>query len=156
MKDTSELTRRHLRFGWYALAGFSLLGIALESLHAFKQGYYLDVGNETRRLMWRLGHAHGTLLALVNMGFGLSLPHLPPHAAKLGAITAGPSESASLRRISACLLVAALLMPAGFLLGGCFATDADPGPLVALVPAGAVLLIVAAASVARRLRRVSR
>jgi hypothetical protein len=144
MKDSSELVRRHLRFGWYSLACFSVLGIALESLHAFKQGYYLDVGNETRRLMWRLGHAHGTLLALVNIAFGLCVPHLGRAQEAAGR--------APLERISACLLVAALLMPAGFLLGGVFASAADPGPLVALVPAGAVLLVVAAASVARRLR----
>jgi hypothetical protein len=152
MKGTSDLARRHLRFGWYALASFSLLGIALESLHAFKQGYYLDVGNETRRLMWRLGHAHGTLLSLVNIAFALSLPHLRPGTAEGVETAAQPTDGASLRRVSACLLVAAVLMPAGFLLGGFFATAADPGPLVALVPAGAVLLVVAAASVARRFR----
>jgi hypothetical protein len=145
MKDGSELARRHLRFGWYALACFSALGIALESLHAFKQGYYLDVGNETRRLMWRLGHAHGTLLALVNIAFGLSLPHLVDRAAE-------PVDGKRLDRISACLLVAAVLMPTGFLLGGVFASAADPGPLVALVPAGAVLLVIGAAAIARRLR----
>jgi hypothetical protein len=152
MKDTSELARRHLRFGWCALAGFSSLGIALEALHAFKQGYYLDVGNETRRLMWRLGHAHGTLLALVNIAFALSLPHLRHGALEGSEDMATPARRAPLRRVSACLLVAALLMPAGFLLGGFFATAADPGPLVALVPAGAVLLVAAAASVARRVR----
>jgi hypothetical protein len=145
MKDPTQLARRHLRFGWYALACFSALGMALESLHAFKQGYYLDVGNETRRLMWRLGHAHGTLLALVNIAFGLSLPQLAGRKAE-------PEASAGLARISACLLVAALLVPTGFLLGGVFASAADPGPLVALVPAGAVLLVIAAAATARRLR----
>ena len=68
-----KLRRRHLRFGWYALLGFLILGAFLEGLHGFKAGFYLDVTHETRRLMWRLAHAHGTLLALVNIAFALSL-----------------------------------------------------------------------------------
>jgi hypothetical protein len=136
--DTAPLSRRHLRFGWYALGCFSVLGIALELLHAYKQGFYLDVGNETRRLMWRLAHAHGTLLALVNVAFGCSVPHLAPGSSR--------------QRASACLIVAAVLMPLGFMLGGTFATAADPSPLVALVPMGAVLLIAGAGSAARSLR----
>jgi hypothetical protein len=136
--DSDQLARRHLRFGWYALACFSLVGIGLELLHAYKQGFYLDVGSETRRLMWRLAHAHGTLLALVNVAFGCSAPRFAPGSAR--------------RRASACLVVAAVLMPLGFLLGGAFATAADPSPLVALVPVGAVLLVVGAGSAARSLR----
>jgi hypothetical protein len=136
--DSDRLSRRHLRFGWYAIACFSVVGIALELLHAYKQGFYLDVDSETRRLMWRLGHAHGTLLALVNVAFGCSIPRLAP--------------SPTRRRASACLIVAAVLMPVGFLLGGTFATAADPGLLVALVPVGAVLLVVGASSAARSLR----
>ena len=132
--DTEQLARRHLRFGWYALACFSAVGIVLELLHAYKQGFYLDVGSETRRLMWRLGHAHGTLLALVNIAFGCSAPRLAPGSSR--------------RRASACLVVAAVLMPLGFLLGGAFATAADPSVLVALVPVGAVLLVTAALSTA--------
>jgi hypothetical protein len=136
--DNERLARRHLGFGWRALAGFSLVGIALELLHAYKVGAYLDVGSEVRRLMWRLGHAHGTLLALVNVAFACSAPHLLPGAAR--------------RRASACLLVSAVLMPMGFLLGGAFATASDPSPLVALVPMGAVLLVAGAWSVARARR----
>lgn len=134
----APLSHRHLRFGWYALACFSLVGIGLEFLFAFKQGIYLDVGSETRRLMWRLGHAHGTLLALVNIAFGCCESQLAPCAAR--------------RRASACLLVAAVLMPLGFLLGGAFASAADPSALVALVPAGAALLVCGAWSAARATR----
>jgi hypothetical protein len=132
--------RRHLVFGWTLLAIFSLLGIGLELLHAFKVGLYLDVNSETRRLMWRLAHAHGTLLALVNIAFGCSVPRL------------GPSGAPRVRRASACLLVAALLMPLGFFLGGAFASAADPSPLVGLVPIGAVLLVAGAGSAARAVR----
>jgi hypothetical protein len=142
MNDVTPLVRRHLRFGWYALACFSLLGIGLELLHAFKLGFYLDVDSETRRLMWRLAHAHGTLLAVVNLAFACCLPHA----------SVAPGAAVRLRRASACLLVAGVLLPAGFFLGGVFASSADPSPLVALVPAGAVLLIAAAWTMARSVR----
>ncbi|HWO12182.1 MAG TPA: hypothetical protein VNN80_21955 [Polyangiaceae bacterium] len=140
MNGESSLARRHLRFGWYALAAFSLLGVALELAHAFKLGVYLDVGSEMRRLMWRLGHAHGTLLALVNIAFGCAVPRLDA------------GDPGRLRRSSASLMVAALLIPLGFLLGGAGANASDPGALVALVPAGAVLLVFGAASAARSVR----
>ena len=65
-----DYTRRHLRFGWWSLLGFLCLGFMLELLHGFKAGFYLDVSNETRRLMWTLAHAHGALLGLA------SAPHL--------------------------------------------------------------------------------
>jgi hypothetical protein len=136
--DTPELVRRHLRFGWYAMAAFSVLGLGLELLHAFKLGFYLDVASETRRLMWRLAHAHGTLLALVNIAFGGCAARLEPGRAR--------------RRASACFIVAAMSMPLGFFLGGAFAAAADPSALVALVPAGAALLIAGALSAARAAR----
>ena len=137
MNDERRLARRHLRFGWLALAVFSLLGVGLEIAHAFKLGFYLDVGSEPRRLMLRLGHAHGTLLALVNIAFGCALPRL------------AAGGEARLRRSSASLLVAAVLLPLGFLLGGVFSSGSDPGVLVALVPAGAALLVFGAATAAR-------
>lgn len=52
---------------------FIVLGIALETMHAFKVGSYLNAGNEIRRLMWTLAHAHGTLLALVHLAFGATV-----------------------------------------------------------------------------------
>src|SRR6266568_6766082 len=63
---------RNLRFGWWLLLIFLLFGGALETMHGFKIGWYLDVGNEVRRLMFTLAHAHGTLLALVNIAAGLT------------------------------------------------------------------------------------
>src|SRR5438045_6431874 len=63
---------RNLRFGWWWLLVFLSLGGALEALHGFKIGWYVDVGNDMRRLMFTLGHAHGTALALVNIAAGLT------------------------------------------------------------------------------------
>jgi hypothetical protein len=127
----AQLRRRHLLFGWYALLGFASVGALLEALHAFKAGFYLDVGSETRRLMWRLGHAHGVLLGLVQLGFAATLPHTKE--------SAGPR----LAWASACLIAAGVLLPCGFLLGGVFATGGDPGLPVLLVPLAIPLLLAA-------------
>lgn len=133
-----KMRRRHLRFGWYALLGFLTLGAVLEGLHGFKVGMYLDADNETRRLMWRLAHAHGTLLGLVNIAFGLSLSAVDPAKAR------------GLGHASACLVVSALVIPLGFFGGGVYTHSGDPGLFVLLVPGGALLLFLGVFGLARR------
>lgn len=125
------LVRKHLRIGWSALLLFLTLGIVLESLHGFKVGYYLDVSNQTRRFMWTLAHVHGTLLALVNLAFAMTVHLLPGWSAKEKGLA------------STCLLGATILMPAGFFLGGVFIYGGDPGLGIFLLPVGAVMLLVA-------------
>jgi hypothetical protein len=122
------------------LLGFLTLGALLETLHGFKVGDYLDANNETRRLMWRLAHAHGALLALVNLAFGATVSSFDPRDEK------------RLRLASACLVVSALILPGGFFLGGINARGGDPGLLVLLVPVGAVVLFVGVLSAARSVR----
>ena len=78
--------------------------------------------------MWTLAHAHGTLVALVNIAYGL-------------ALRGRESESAWSRRASPCLLGAAIVLPGGFFLGGVTVHGGDPGPGALVVPLGAVLLI---------------
>jgi|SRR5881396_257979 len=131
LNDPTVLTRRHLRFGWWTLLVFLTLGLVLESLHGFKVGLYLHVSNETRRLMWTLAHAHGTLLGLVNLGFAFTVRLVPEWAARERGIA------------SACLRGATWLMPAGFFLGGLFVYSGDPGLGILLVPIGGLLLLVA-------------
>ena len=127
---------RNLRFGWWSLLVFLSLGGALETLHGFKIGWYVDVGNETRRLMFTLAHAHGTLLALINIAAGLT-------ARKVDRFELRPS-------VSLALIWAAILLPAGFFLGGIVIYDGDPGLGVWLVPIGAVLLFYGVARIALR------
>ena len=137
--DLARLARRHLRLGWYAVLAFLTLGVVLESLHGFKLGFYLDAGNEARRLSLRLAHAHGALLGVLHVVFGLTL----------GSRFAPELRSAS--RASPCLSAALVLLPGGFLLGGLFVRGGDPGPLVMLVPLGAALLFLGVLFVARGL-----
>jgi hypothetical protein len=130
---------RNLRFGWWSLLVFLSLGAILETLHGFKVGWYVDVGNETRRLMFTLAHAHGTLLALVNIVAG---------------VTARFVERFALRSsVSFALIWAAILLPAGFFLGGIVIYDGDPGLGVWLVPIGAASLFYSIARIALDLSR---
>ena len=131
------VAHRHLRIGWWSLLVFLSLGIALEALHGWKVGWYLNSSNETRRLMWTLAHTHGTLLSLVHVGFGLTV----------GVVAAWGGRGRDLA--SRCLLGAGILVPVGFFLGGFWAEAGDPGLGILLVPPGAILLFVAVLLTAR-------
>src|ERR671931_989136 len=95
MPSPTQKSDRNLRFGWWSLLVFLSLGGALETLHGFKIGWYVGVGNEMRRLMFTLAHAHGTALALVNIVAGLT-------ARAIERFTIRPS-------VSFCLIWAGLL-----------------------------------------------
>jgi hypothetical protein len=127
--------RVHLRNGWTGLLVFVVLGVSLEGLHAWKSQAYLGVGNETRRLLWTLAHAHGIGLSLVQLGFATTLS------------LAFDTLSRPLRLASRGLNWATVLIPLGFFLGGVTTYDADPGLGVLLVPVGALQLLAALACV---------
>src|SRR6516225_6583304 len=99
-----RLARRHQIVGWWALLLFLSLGIALETLHGFKIGFYLDPSHRMRRLLWTLAHAHGTLLAVVHIGFALGLMQF------------GVWTERRLKLASFFLIDALVLLPAGFFL----------------------------------------
>ena len=139
--EMEDIATRHLQFGWWCLLCFLTLGIVLETMHGFKIGWYLDVGNDTRRLMGRLSHAHGTLLSVVNIVFALTLR------------STGHRLGNAVRLASPCLLSAAILMPLGFLLGGIIIHGGDPGLGILLVPLGGFLLLVSVLSIAWGLTR---
>ncbi len=134
------LRQRHLRFGWWTLLLFLTLGLLLEAFHGFKTGYYLNTTNETRRLMWTLAHAHGTLLGLVHLAFAFTVgeaAHWPARARGVASVA---------------LRGATILMPAGFFLGGLRVHGGDPGLGIVLVPVGGLLLLVAVFLAARGVR----
>ena len=130
-RDVKTLCARHLLFAWWSLLGWVILGITLEALHAFKVGWYLGETSETRRLLWTLAHAHGTLLSLVHAAFAFTYFALPTPVTRR-------------RRLASALLMAAsVLLPGGFFLGGIFIFEGDPGLGVWLVPFGAICLFLA-------------
>jgi len=133
--ESDELVRRHLAFGWWSITVFTALGLLLEAGHGLKLGWYLDVSNATRRLSFTLGHAHGTLLGVLNLAFAFSLRH-----AKLTAAAAA--------RASFALRAVTVLLPLGFLLGGIVFYAGDPGFAIVLVPPSGALLVIALAIVA--------
>ncbi len=124
-EEYEVLKRRHLRFGWWSLLLFLCMGLVLEALHGLKLGWYLDVTSDARRLLLRLAHAHGALLALVNLAF----------AGTLGLL--GQAQQRPPRFGSSCLLIAGCLLPAGFCLGGLAMRGPDPGLGIFFVPLGA-------------------
>jgi hypothetical protein len=139
-EELAAISRRHLRFGWWGLLLFLTLGLVLETLHGFKVQWLLAADHETRRLLWRLAHAHGTLLSLVNIVFGLMLGRPLPWRPGLRSLA------------SRALIAATILLPGGFFLGGVVVYGGDPGPGIYLVPFGALLLLVAVYLTARSTR----
>ena len=125
---------RNLRFGWWSLLLFLSLGGGLEALHGFKIGWYVDVGNDMRRLMFTLAHAHGTAMALVNIAAGLTARHF--------------SEFDLRSSVSVSLIWAGILFPLGFILGGVVVYGGDPGLGIWLVPIAAILLFYGVISIA--------
>jgi len=115
-----------LRTGWILLALSLPLGVTLEALHGFKVQAFLR--SETRHEMWRLAHAHGTLLGILLLVFALLGERFEP---------------ARRDRIARELRLGAVLMPLGFFLGGLLNAEGDPSLGILLVPLGALFLLVA-------------
>jgi hypothetical protein len=128
--DTERLRAR--KFGFWSLLVWTGLGLALESAHAFKLSAYLDHPQRRELLVW--AHAHGVGLSLVVLAY---------------AAVGVEDGSARFGRV---LRAAALLMPAGFALAIFGQGEADPGPAIGLVPAGALLLLYGLFGVARGLK----
>jgi hypothetical protein len=143
-QGVSALAMRHLRFGWWSLLVFLSLGLLLEALHGFKVGWYLEIANSSRRFAWTLAHAHGTLLAVINLLFGATLHRLSAWSPRWRALA------------STCLLAATVLLPGGFFLGGLFPYEGDPGIGIFLVPVGGGLLAVGVLLIALSCRGAAR
>ena len=139
----ADLSLRHFYCGWLGLALFALLGLGLEAMHAFKIDFYLDVRHETRRLMWTLAHAHGTLFSLANIALAVTIRSL------------NLPINRWLQFASVCLILAWITMPLGFFLGGIWLYGGDPGRGILLAPIGGILFFLAAISVAMSVKQAS-
>lgn len=146
-QDPRVLIHRHLSFGWAGLVCFLLFGLVLEGFHAFKSPLYLDVENETRRFLWRLAHAHGALLSILQMGVAYTFTWLSDQ----GRSDHGRSDRAhsEARFSSLCFLASLVLLPSGFFLAGLGAVAGDPGFGILLVPGGALCLLLGCAGLFR-------
>lgn len=126
-----KLSRRHMRIGWWSLLVFISLGLGLEAMHGFKVQWYVGEDTSTRRLMWTLAHAHGTLLSLIHIGYAAAMNMVGTTSLRFRGLS------------SWCLCLAGILLPGGFFAGGVTIYDGDPGLGVLLVPVGGGLLLIA-------------
>ncbi len=125
-----------IRQGWISLALWIAFGILLEGFNAFRSPALLD--DAVRRDMFRLAHAHGTLLNLVLLAAAI--------CARLDLIRLGPMTSLG-------LCSAVIVLPAGFLFAGLWHFKDEPGLAILLVPVGAVLLLATAIHISLTLPR---
>jgi hypothetical protein len=116
----------HLRLSLALIAAFLAAGLVLESMIGLRMEG--AVSDSIQREFLRLGHAHGGILGLVNLGIGAAAVRL-----KIAERWAKPS------RVAAWL--GAACVGAGFMLAGWFHGPADPGPAILVVPAGAFMML---------------
>lgn len=170
-----KYVQRHLSFGWWSLLLFLVVGIGLEALHGFKVAWYLNVGMETRRLMWRLAHAHGAFLGVIHIALAATIfvramqtpptnddaDVAPKRRDKKRARESGGKTETNAMPMQWCqwasngLIGASIAVPGGFFLGGLVIRGGDPGLGVLVLPVGAVLLLVAVALTAAGVSRAA-
>jgi hypothetical protein len=109
------------------------MGLVLEAMYGLRAQAWMD--DDLRREFLRLGHAHGGLLGVLNVALGWAMVRLQT-----------PQEWA--RRIRVAALGGAVAVGLGFIGAGLWHGPTDPGPLVLVVPAGAMSLLTALVAVA--------
>ena len=127
----SETT--HLRYSLATVAVFAAMGLWLEAMFGLRLSGWVD--DPLRREFLRLGHAHGALLGIGNLGLSWAMSRLSTPAAWAGRV-----------RIAG--LAAAACVGLGFFGGGIWHAAHDPGPLVLIVPAGAMMFVASVVAVA--------
>jgi len=116
---------------WLSIAVWMSFGLLLESLIGYRVPAYLR--DDLRREIFRLAHTHGALLNIVLLGAALAIDRRLVCPSKAGLWS---------------LRIGAILMPVGFLLGGIWHTESEPGIGVWLAPLGGVLVILGAVNLA--------
>jgi hypothetical protein len=116
---------------WLSIAIWMSFGLLLESLIGFRVPAYLN--DPIRRELFRLAHTHGALLNIVLLLAAICIER--------GMVTGSKAAVWALR-------TGAVLMPVGFLLGGIWHFEGEPGLGVWLVPLGGILVIFGVADLA--------
>jgi hypothetical protein len=109
---------------WLSIAVWMSFGLLLESLIGFRVPAYLN--DPVRRELFRLAHTHGALLNIVLL---------------LASLCVDRNLVAASKTAIWVLRIGAVLMPVGFLLGGIWHFEGEPGLGVWLVPLGGILVI---------------
>ncbi len=130
-KPTSAWIKPLLVQGWVSVAVWMTVGLLLEGLLGYKIPGYLN--DPQRRELFRLAHAHGTLLAMLLI---------------VAALCAKNFEIDLSRAPRLALQIGAVLMPVGFLLAGIWHTESDPGLAIWMVPVAALIIIFGAIAMA--------
>lgn len=116
---------------WFGLLFWMSMGLLFEGLIGFRAPVYLQ--DTVRCELFRLAHAHGTVLSILLLVVNLYLAKgliAPPRVAVRA------------------LQVGVLIMPLGFLLGGVRHYESDPNFLIFLSPLGGLLIIFGVAAAA--------
>jgi hypothetical protein len=140
MSEKTDISASVAKQAWFSLAFWMTAGLLLEGLIAFRTPAYLQ--DPVRREMFRLAHAHGTVLNILMLVAGLYLAK--------GLIAPPTLALWSLR-------LGVVAMPLGFLLGGVWHYESDPGLGVFLAPVGGLMIIfgVIAAAMSSRGKEVN-
>ena len=119
------------RQGWIGIAFWMSFGLLIEGLIGFRSPVYLQ--DPVRRELFRLAHTHGTVLSILLLIVVLYLAKnfIAPPLAALWSLRIGT-----------------VLMPVGFLLGGIWHYESDPGVLVFLAPVGGLMIIFGVITIA--------
>lgn len=124
---------RHVRLSLGCVAVFLAMGLWLEAMMGLRTQGWMD--DTLRRELLRLGHAHGGLLGLLNVALAWAMERLQ-------------TPEGWARKIRLAALGGAVLVGSGFIGGGLLHGATDPGPIVLVVPAGAMLVLTATVAVA--------
>ena len=119
------------RQGWIGIAFWMSFGLLVEGLIGFRAPVYLQ--DPVRRELFRLAHTHGTVLSMLLLIVVVYLAKnfiVPPLAALWS------------------LRIGTILMPVGFLLGGIWHYESDPGTLIFFAPVGGLMIILGVLAIA--------
>lgn len=130
--DSKPVTVSGVLFqAWASIALWMSFGLLLESFIGYRIPSYMN--DELRRELFRLAHSHGALLNIILL--------LAAICVRLEMVPASKLALWPLR-------IGVVLMPVGFLLGGIWHTESEPGLGIFLAPLGGVLMIFGVVSVA--------
>ncbi|MEP7075006.1 MAG: hypothetical protein ABI878_04280 [Acidobacteriota bacterium] len=119
------------RQGWIGVAFWMSFGLLIEGLIGFRSPSYLS--DPVRRELFRLAHTHGTVLSILLL---IVFVYLAKNfiARPVAAIWS--------------LRIGTVLMPVGFLLGGIWHYESDPGVMIFIAPVGGLMVIFGVIAIA--------